>query len=173
MEKIFKCFIKRKDNTYEEITYKELELRRRTKPSYKEKYFIYIHKMLMEVSHEDYIEYHRERERNRYAKSVTEKLSAFSIESLNAADDGSDFNDKDVLTDTSNNVEEIALKNIEIKKLNEALLLLTEVEIQIINAIFYKEKTLREYAKSIGIPHSTLEYREKIILEKLKKLINL
>ena len=69
-----KCFIKVENGTFEEISYKELENRRKRVEEYKNKKFIYIHGMLMEVSEEEYIDYYQEIERNRYAKRVIRKF---------------------------------------------------------------------------------------------------
>ena len=75
-----KCFIKINKGYYEEITYKELKERRRKDNTYKNKKFIYIHKMLMEVSQEEYIDYFQEIERNRYAEKILKNFSDISIE---------------------------------------------------------------------------------------------
>lgn len=50
MQNNAKCFIKIGKGIYEEITYEELEKRRKLINSYSEKKFIYIHGMLLEVT---------------------------------------------------------------------------------------------------------------------------
>lgn len=62
-------------------------------------------------------------------------------------------------------------KEIEIEQLKEALLQLNDEEYQIIKALFYDEKSLRDYAKVIGVSYGTVLYKERKILEKLKKLL--
>lgn len=164
-----KCFIKIKDGIFEEISYKELEKRRREIKAYRDKKFIYIHGMLMEVSIREYKEYYQEIERNRYAKKVLEKLQVISIEDLQ---DHIDFRDKQTIEDKNANTEKTVEKKIEVENLKNALLQLTEKEYELINALFYEENTVRNYAKSIGIPFTTIQSQKKKILEKLKKILN-
>ena len=102
MQNNAKCFIKQGKGIYEEITYEELEKRRKTINSYSEKKFIYIHGMLLEVSKEEYKDYYTEIERNRYCKKVLQKLQVVSIEELNFDED---MKHKEVITDTSKDIE--------------------------------------------------------------------
>ena len=165
-----KCFIKVENGIFEEISYKELINRRKRIEEYKDKKFIYIHGMLMEVSEEEYIDYYQEIERNRYAKRVIRKLKPISIEEMKET---MDFRDKDVLKDLKFNIEDEVAKKIEIEQLKIALLELTEKEYEIIKALFYKEDTIREYAKEIGTPFTTIQSQKQKILEKLKKLLKI
>lgn len=165
-----KCFIKVENGIFEEISYKELKNRRKRIEEYKDKKFIYIHGMLMEVSEEDYIDYYQEIERNRYAKRVIRKLKPLSIEEMKET---TDFRDKEVIKDSRFNTEDEVERKLEIEQLKNALLQLTEKEYKIIKALFYKEDTIREYAKKIGIPFTTIQSQKQKILEKLKKLLKI
>ena len=166
-----KCFIKINKGYYEEITYKELKERRKEDSTYKNKKFIYIHKMLMEVTEEEYIDYFQEIERNRYAEKILKKFSDISIEQQQRINEEEDIRDKDVVADPNCNVEFEITRKSEIEQLKNALLELTEDEYKIIKALFYEEETVRKYAEKIGIPYSTVQYRKKQILNKLKKFI--
>lgn len=165
-----KCFIKVENGIFEEISYKELINRRNRIEEYKDKKFIYIHGMLMEVSEEEYIDYYQEIERNRYAKRVIRKLRPLSIEEMKET---IDFRDKEVIEDCRVNTEDEVERKLEIEQLKNALLQLTEKEYKIIKALFYKEDTVREYAKKIGIPFTTIQSQKQKILEKLKKLLKI
>ena len=171
MEDNAKCFIKINKGYYEEITYKELKERRRKDNTYKNKKFIYLHKMLMEVTQEEYIDYFQEIERNRYARKILRKFSAISIEQQQRVNEDEEMNDKDVVADPNCNVEFEITRKLEIEQLKKALLELSEDEYKIIKALFYEEKTVRKYAEKIGIPYSNVQYRKKQILNKLKKFI--
>lgn len=162
-----KCFIKLDKALYKEITYKELEELRKKDITYKDKKFIYIHKMLMEVTQEEYEDYYYEIEQNRYAKKVLRKLSAISLDELESEDD------LDYMADKKSNVEKIAIEKNYIHLLNDALLLLTEDEYEIIKALFFQNNSLRKYASEQKIPRSTLYSKEKKILNKLKKLMKI
>lgn len=73
--------------------------------------------------------------------------------------------------DEDSNVEDIVIKTIMIQKLKENVELLNHDEIEMINALFYKGYTEREYAKITGIPQKTINDRKLRTLRKLKKLM--
>ena len=73
--------------------------------------------------------------------------------------------------DEDSNVEDIVIKAIMIQKLKENVELLNHDEIEMINALFYKGYTEREYAKITGIPQKTINDRKLRTLRKLKKLL--
>lgn len=158
-----KCFIRRNDKTYEEITYKELEERRRTIPKYNEKKFIYIHKMLMEVNEEEYQDYYYEIERNRYAEKVLKKLTSMSLDELETIDK------LKFVADKNDDIELKVINKLCINKLKSVLTLLDKDEYELIKALFYENISLRKYAAQHSISHNTLYSREKKILEKIKK----
>lgn len=168
MKENSKCFVKINQGIYEEITYKELEERRQLIPSYRNKKFIYINKMLFEVSDKEYKDYYSEIERNRYSKKVLQKLNTISIEQLNF---GEDMNDKQVIIDDTTNVEDEIERKNEIEELKKALLKLDNDEYKMIRELFFKEKTVREYAKVLGLPYATVQYKKKQVLKKLKNLM--
>lgn len=170
MQNNAKCFIKIGKGIYEEITYEELEKRRKLINSYSEKKFIYIHGMLLEVTKSEYEEYYAEIERNRYCKKVLQKLQVVSIEKLNTNED---MNDKQVIADNSKDIELEIERKIEIEQLRNALLELDNDEYQLIKELFFKEKTVREYAEIKGIPYATIQYKKKQALKKLKKFLKI
>ena len=160
-----KCFVKIGEKEYEEITYEELEHRRNTIPGYTKKKFIYVHKMLMEVTEEEYKDYYYEVERNRYSKKVLNKLSVISIDELETQDKLRFIEDDNI------NIEQDYFTKVTKKDLNKALLTLTDEEKQIIKNIFYNNYSIRNYAKKTNILHTTLYYKIKRILIKLKKVL--
>ena len=164
-----KCFIKIKKGTYEEITYKELERRREECNIYKNKKFIPLHKSLLEVSENEYKEFYQEVEQKKYRKRQTRNLKFISINNI----ENDDVRGKDILVDESCNIEFEVEKKMEIERLRNALLKLTEEEYKLIKALFYDEKTVREYAEIKGIPFASIQYKKKLILEKLKKILKI
>lgn len=168
MEDNAKCFIKIEEGVFEEITYTELEKRRKKNSTYKSKKFIYLYGMLMEVSEDEYKDYHKEKERNRYAKNVLKKLNVVSIEQFK---DDDDFPSKDVIEDKNTNIELEVEKKYEIEQLNKALLKLTEDEYKMIKALFYDDIAIRKYANNVGIPFTTIQYQKEKILKKLEKFM--
>ena len=124
--------------------------------------------MLFEVSDKEYRDYYSEIERNRYSKKVLQKLNTVSIEQLNFDED---MDDKQVIIDDTINVENEIEKKNEIEELKKALLKLDNDEYKMIRELFFKEKTVREYAKVLGLPYATVQYKKKQVLKKLKNLM--
>lgn len=56
-------------------------------------------------------------------------------------------------------------------QIDSALKELSKDEIALINALFYKDLTEREYSLQSGIPQKTINNRKKSILKRLKKLL--
>jgi RNA polymerase sigma factor (sigma-70 family) len=68
-------------------------------------------------------------------------------------------------------VEEIVEDKMMLETLYTALAELADVERELINALFFDEKTEREYAQETGIPNQTIHSRKTSILKRLKKLL--
>ena len=77
--------------------------------------------------------------------------------------------------DTSNSVEDIGILIAMSSKLHQVMQLLSDDERELIDARYFSHggagMSKREYAKSIGVTHKTVAYREKIIMAKLRKLL--
>lgn len=165
-----KCFIKLEKGLYEEITLKELEQRRKNDSTYTNKKFIYVHKMLMEVTENEYKDYYEEIERNRYAKKVMKMLNAVSLEELQEDEDGKE---KDIIADIEQDVEDDVTRKFELEQIKKALLELSDDEYKLLKAIFYQQLSVRKYAQIKDIPYSTIQFRKQKILEKLKKFLKI
>lgn len=81
------------------------------------------------------------------------------------------MDDKQVIIDDTINVENEIEKKNEIEELKKALLKLDNDEYKMIRELFFKEKTVREYAKVLGLPYATVQYKKKQVLKKLKNLM--
>ncbi len=73
--------------------------------------------------------------------------------------------------DEDTSVEDSVIKAIMIQQLKESIELLSSDEIEMINALFYRGLTEREYAQITGIPQKTINDRKLRTLRKLKKLL--
>ena len=62
---------------------------------------------------------------------------------------------------------------MEIEQLKDALLKLNDDEYKLIQALFFEEKTLREYAEIVGKHYTTIYTNRNKILEKLKKFLKI
>ena len=96
MEDNAKCFIKIRKGYYEEITYKELKERRENDNTYINKKFIPIQKTLIEVSLEEYKDFYKEIERNKYIKKKNKKIKFISIDETS---EDMEIREKNILKD--------------------------------------------------------------------------
>lgn len=161
-----KCFILSPDG-YEEITYSELCCRRDTDISYRERKFVPLHGMLMEVMPEQYAGFYRAKNRQRYLDRRSAENGDISIDMLTT----DDFNGADILRDTAEPVDDQVIRKVMTDKLIATLSLLSEDEQELIRRLFYEGLTEREYAAEKGIYHNAVHKKKMRILEKLKKLI--
>ena len=85
-------------------------------------------------------------------------------------EDGTSTGDE-VIPNDEDSIENDVLRQFDLETLRRALDTLTEDEHALICALFLQDKpmTEREYAKSIGVPRTTLEHRKKLVLQKLIK----
>lgn len=162
-----KCFIKLKKGIYEEITYKELKEKRKKYITYKKKKFIKLDDILLEVSKKDYEIMEYEEQRQKYLDRVARKMNLISYD--HESENGVAL--KNIISNPIDNVEASFERKIEIEKLRIALLQLTEEEYKLIKALFFENKTLREYAEKIGISHVAIQRRKQRILKKLEKFL--
>ena len=68
-------------------------------------------------------------------------------------------------------VENTVLHKLEVDKLHTALAMLSIEEQALIQALFFEEKTERQYAEELGVYRNAIHVRKTKILKKLKKLL--
>ncbi|MDR3586955.1 MAG: sigma-70 family RNA polymerase sigma factor [Desulfosporosinus sp.] len=103
-------------------------------------------------------EYHAEKEKERHIPY--DKL----IES--------DYQLKEHRFTLSASAEELARDVIAFEKLHYALKELTADERELVEELYFKQNSEREYEKSTGVPRKTVAYRREKILAKLRKLMD-
>lgn len=130
----------------------------------KRKYYLYLKNKRIEVSEELYKAYWKETNRENYLKQVDKKQHLFLFSSL---DDNGHFEEN--IEDEEVNVEKIVETRMMIEALRKALSELNAEEREIIELLYFKNKTLRSVAKHKNITHSAIIKRRNKILEKLKK----
>ena len=74
---------------------------------------------------------------------------------------------------SDDNTENIAIRNLMIEKLNQALKTLNNEELKLIYALFFKEQSEIYLASTYQVNQSTISRRKNKILEKLKKLLEI
>ena len=73
--------------------------------------------------------------------------------------------------DPDTNVEEEVIRKLMVQKLRESLSLLTTEEYDLILALFFENKTEREYAENLGVYHNAIHKKKLRILQKLKIIL--
>ena len=73
--------------------------------------------------------------------------------------------------DERTNVEEMVITAIMIQKLKESLSLLTADEYELILALYFENKSEREYAENKGVYHNAIHKKKLRILKKLKMFL--
>lgn len=155
------------NGAYIEITYEELCERRKRYKDYETKLFLPLHGMLMEVTENVYREFYREEERQKYLKRRAEKKGEVSYDALTS----DEFNGENIIVDQSPSVEEIVETRMMYDKLDRSLKMLTEDELSLLEALFYRGLSEYQWSAISGIPQTTIGYRKRCLLAKLKKIM--
>lgn len=138
--------------------------------------FIYVGKEKVVVSEEIYKEYYRMQRRERYmeqdikAGRIVVNPVGETIEYIPSKEDsinrlmdqGTDF-------EADQMIEDILCDKATLLILQEAMTALDEEEQELIQAIYYKNLTVREVAKKENVSHVAVVKRHKKVLDKLKK----
>ncbi len=161
-----KCFVFSADG-YEEITYAELCRRGERDKNYESRHFIPLHGMLMEVTAEQYREFYREQNRQKYLLERSAANGDISIDMLLAEN----INGADVLMDLSVDVAFQAEQNILVEKLKKAIQGLSIGEQLLLQKYYYDEVTETELARYYGISQQAVSQRLRRVREKLKELL--
>lgn len=152
---------------YTEITFEELQRREKDIIGYKEKYFLPLHGMLMEVTKEEYTLYYKEKRRERYIAEQAKEVGAFSYDALTT----DEFNGEEILVDLNKSPEEEVEQHLMIEMMLGLFQKLTAEEQALVKAIYFDGMSEREYAAQLGVYPNAVHKRKHKILEKLKKLI--
>ena len=161
-----KVFIK-ENGEYLELTYEAYCTRCEADHSYQSRRFLPLHGMLMEVSEEEYIQFYKDKRRQKYLMEQSVGHQDVSMDAVLA----DDFRGEDSLKDPKQDVVEQVERILMTDKLRICLHLLSEEEQELLHALFYQRKSEREWSAETGIPQKTINDRKHRILGKLKKLL--
>ena len=132
----------------------------------KREYFIYVKGKAVPVSEEVYKAYWKITEHEKYLQRKDWK---YDVIPFSAMDYDGHFVDN--ITDERIDIEKIVEVKMQIEELNKALATLTKKERELIEAIFYKEESLRSIGKKEEVSYQAIGKRRDKILEKLRKLL--
>ena len=131
-------------------------------------FFILIDDALLEVTREQYIDYYKDKRRQKYVDEEAVAAGVFFADDLT----DSSFNGEVIFVDTAPDVCDSVMKQMLIDKMHEALALLPEDERDLIVQIYFENKTERQIASEYHLAQGTIHWRKTKILEKLKQIMN-
>ena len=160
-----KVFVK-ENNEYVEISYSELCKREASDESYKLKRFLPLHGMLMEVDEEFYEDFYRQKNRDEYLTWRT-KNKDVSYQDY----DTEDCSGEDMLVDPDEDIVTQVTDKLMAEHVRYVVSLLPSDERELIEALFFKGYSERQWSRISGVPQRTICYRKNVILQKLKKIL--
>ena len=132
----------------------------------KKEYFLYVKGKAVKVSEEVYKAYWKITEHEKYLIKKDWKNNVIPFSALDY-----DGHFVDNIIDERVDLEKIVEVKMQIEELNKALATLTKKERELIEAIFYKEESLRSIGKKEKVSYQAIGKRRDKILEKLRKLL--
>ena len=132
----------------------------------KKDYYLYVKGKEVKVSEEVYKAYWKITEHEKYLIKKDWKNNVIPFSALDY-----DGHFIDNIVDESIDIEKIVEVKMQIEELNKALATLTKKERELIEAIFYKEESLRSISKKEKVSYQAIGKRRDKILEKLRKLL--
>ena len=132
----------------------------------KKEYYLYVKGKAVPVSEEVYKAYWKITEHEKYLLRKDWKYGVIPFSTLD-----NDGHFVDNIIDERINLEKIVEVKMQIEELNKAIATLTKKERELMEAIFYREESLRSIGKKEKVSYQAIGKRRDKILEKLRKLL--
>ena len=132
------------------------------------KYYIFAENEKVYVSEFVYKEYWKLTNRENYLRRLDRK---FNVRHLSEIGYGDYCKLEDRITDESMDVENIIIVKEQIEKLYEAIKNLSPEEAEIINQLFFEDRTQQEVVSRLGVNQSTVHRKKDKALKKLGELL--
>ena len=136
----------------------------------KEKYMIKIQGDLIEVSEDVYYAYFRMDRQERWQE---EKKQDHDVVSYDALDNGETVGAEAIQDMNSPGMEELVIANELKERLHNIVAALPKPERELIQAIYFEDIPVSDYAKRVGLSHRGINKQRKRILSKLKMLLDI
>lgn len=154
---------------YTEITYEELRHREETDASYRDKLYLPLHGMLMEVTENVYHAFYKEQRRQKYIDERSIENGDMSYDALPSEE----LEKTKVFIDDCVDVAEQVTDKLLLEQLRSALSLLSNEEQHLLNELFFDGISERELAKKYGISQVAVHKKKHRIFAKLKKFLEI
>ena len=129
-------------------------------------YYLYVKGEAIPISEEVYKAYWKITEHEKYLQKKDCKYGVIPFSSLDH-----DGHFVDNIIDEKIDLEKIVEVKMQIEELNKALATLTKEERELIEAIFYREESLRSISRKEKVTHQAISGLRDRILEKLRKIL--
>ena len=159
-----KVFIKENDN-YIEISYQTFCEGQNN--VFKDRFFISLHNMLMEVDEAYYTEFYREQRREKYLRERAIEKGDIYYDSL----DTEEFNGEDILVDPDEDVAQQVTDKLMAEHVRYVVSLLPDDERLLIHRHYFENIPETELAKIYGVSQQAISKKMVKIRAKLKNLI--
>ena len=160
-----KVFIK-ENGEYIPLWYADFCRLKKENKDFEKKRFVPVQGCLLEVDENTYKEIYREYERNRYVQKLERENTVCRAEAIG----NNEAVSADVAT-SKDDLENQVINRVMVEKLASALQQLEPEESVIIDLVYYKGMSKRSAAKLIGFTQSTMEYKMKKLIRKLKAIM--
>ena len=158
-----------KDGGYQELTYEAFCALCESDSSYKDKRFLPLHGMLMEVTEDDFKEFYRNQRRQKYLEERSINNQDISIDMLPTQE----FRDRDVLFDSEQDMAEKVLNNIFLDKLREVLPLLDAEDQKLLWLRHDREFSEQKHGEIYGVSQQAISKRLRKLYDKIKKMMGI
>ncbi len=132
----------------------------------KREYDLYVKGKAVPVSEEVYKAYWKITEHERYLQRKDWKHNVIPFSALDH-----DGHFVDNIIDEKIDLEKIVEVKMQIEELNKALATLTKEERELMEAIFFREESLKSIGEKEKVTHQAISGRRDKILEKLRKIL--
>ena len=132
----------------------------------KKEYYLYVKGKAVPVSEEVYKAYWKITEHEKYLQRKDWKHNVIPFSALDH-----DGHFVETITDERIDLEKIVEVKMQIEELHKALATLTKEERELIEAIFYREESLRSISRKEKVTHQAISGLRDRILEKLRKIL--
>lgn len=129
-------------------------------------YYLYVKGEAIPISEEVYKAYWKITEHEKY---LQEKDCKYGVIPFSSLDHDGHFVDN--IIDEKIDLEKIVEVKMQIEELHKALATLTKEERELMEAIFYREESLRSISRKEKVTHQAIGQRRDQILEKLRKIL--
>ena len=132
----------------------------------KREYYLYVKGKAVPVSEEVYKAYWKITEHEKYLQRKDWKHNVIPFSALDH-----DGHFVDNIIDEKIDLEKIVEVKMQIEELNKALATLTKEERELMEAIFFREESLKSIGEKEKVTHQAISGRRDQILEKLRKIL--